>query len=160
MVLNSARVMKYLTNAQNAKAQQHGVDLTLNNICVCNGGHLIKSGATQRPQQSVRVTLTDDNKEVYVLDPGMYAVYFEQGVKLPNYVKANIIHRSSLLRIGGILMSAEYDPGFEVQNMGAFLNVTCQLTIERGARIAQIVMYETEPCEKYEGQYQNEVAPK
>jgi len=160
MVLTSNDVWSFLSgNLDNAKAQQHGVDLSIHSIRYVQGGEIYKDG--NRVHEGVLISpILDQNRETYRLEfPRMYAVYFEQGITLPANVKANIIHRSSLLRSGTILMSAEYDPGFTCANIGAFMYVTAPLILERRARIAQVVCYRVaDGANLYSGQYQNEKA--
>jgi deoxycytidine triphosphate deaminase len=79
---------------------------------------------------------------------------FEQGVKLPSNKTAFIRHRSSILRCGGIITSGVYDPGFEVDEMGAVLIATQPITIEKGARVAQIIIFDNFDAELYAGQWQ------
>ena len=157
MVLNSSEVQKCLTGKVDpSQVQQHGVDLTLLSICDLTGGEIYKENVRIGRENAllpVRDTLT--GKETYRLEQGYYAVYFEQGVKIPANIKANIIQRSSLARSGAQISSSEYDPGFETANLGAYLTVYKPIIIERGARVAQIVMAETNPVDSpYDGQYQ------
>ena len=58
---------------------------------------------------------------------GVYEVVFEQGCNFPNNVAGNIIHRSSVLRSGNLLLSAEFDPGFKTDNIGSFITVNTPL---------------------------------
>lgn len=159
MVFNSKHVLEHLIDPHNyAKAQQHGVDLTVVGFARCGGGAILKDKTIIDRINPVGLFKQDDGISYWLLDPGYYSVTFAQGIKVPPNTKANIIHRSSMLRAGGILMSAEYDAGFQTQNMGAFLLLTSAMKIELGARIAQIVMMSTEETETpYNGQFQNEI---
>jgi deoxycytidine triphosphate deaminase len=67
-----------------------------------------------------------------------------------------ITHRSSLLRMGWSLMSGIYDPGFAVEEMGAVMRGDTQIFIEKGARIAQIVVHECHNSSLYDGQWQKD----
>ena len=76
-------------------------------------------------------------------------------------VKANahtklLRHRSSLLRIGGSIPGGVYDPGFEVEQLGAMMFINLPIIIEEHARIAQMTMYENTPVPEefmYNGQF-------
>lgn len=91
----------------------------------------------------------------YILPQGVYSVTFNEGCKLPNNVSAKIVQRSSILRTGNIIMSSVYDPGFEVDNMGAMMFIYQEIIIGENARVAQIVCDETYAVSNvYNGQYQ------
>ena len=94
-----------------------------------------------------------NNRFVFKLDPGTYSLTFEQGCKLDNKHTAFIRHRSSILRCGGIITSGVYDPSFYVDEMGAVLIATKPIMIERGARVAQLVIFENYEAEAYSGQF-------
>ena len=91
---------------------------------------------------------------MFILPAGEYSLTFEQGVKLPSGKTAFIRHRSSILRCGGIITSGVYDPGFEVDEMGGVLIATQPITIEKGARVAQIIIFDNFDAELYAGQWQ------
>lgn len=158
MVLNSKQVMECITVGKElAKAQQHGVDLTLKSVKDVFGGSVRKDKSTQydEPSPYYPRAVFYENENSYTFVSGFFELRFEQGVKVPANVKANIVHRSSVLRAGGIITSGEYDPGFETDEMGAFILVSHPLILEKGARVAQLVMYEVnEGSELYNGQYQ------
>jgi len=61
-----------------------------------------------------------------------------------------------VLRCGGIITSGIYDPGFEVDEMGGVLIATKPIVIERGARVAQIIIFENSEAEAYNGQWMRE----
>ena len=44
--------------------------------------------------------------------------------------------------MGGTVTSGVYDPGFEVDEMGGVMTLTKSAVIEKGARLAQIIMFE------------------
>ena len=88
------------------------------------------------------------------LDSGsMYRLTFEPSVRIPENMCGLIIHRSSLARAGCYIFSGLYDSGFEGR-AGAFLHADCDVMIERGARLAQLVVFEADSRELYSGQWQ------
>lgn len=135
---------------------QVGIDLQVQSFRKITGvGFIPKVGKTILPTYE-EVQWGDDN--CVTLYPGSYEVVFEQGCKLPDNVAGNIIHRSSVLRSGELLMSAEFDPGFETENIGSFIAVNVPIKIEKGARLGQIVCHRTEKAAtKYNGQWQKDV---
>ena len=68
--------------------------------------------------------------------------------------KSFIRHRSSILRCGSFITSGVYDPGFEVEQMGAVMFVEEELYLEKGARVAQVIVLENTNAELYSGQWQ------
>ncbi len=153
-MLNNANQVEQLlqTNDKGAKAQV-GYDLTLKEVKQINGGAVFSDKTEVGPYLEVR-TFNKEGKTVYPLSPGTYSLTFEQGVKLSSNKTAFIRHRSSILRCGGIITSGVYDPGFEVDEMGAVLIATQPIMIEKGARVAQIIIFDNSEAELYDGQWQ------
>lgn len=153
-MLNNADQVEQLlqTNGKGAKAQV-GYDLTLKEVKRVMGGTVLSERTVVADYKEV--PLEDKaGRFLFVLEPGTYSLTFEQGVKLPTNKTAVIRHRSSILRCGGIITSGVYDPGFEVDEMGAVLIVTRMLTIEKGARVAQIIIFDNNEADAYDGQWQ------
>ena len=152
MILTGKQCEQYLTTNGTGKPAQVGYDLTLKSVKKINGG-LIAADHTTVCTYGV----VEPQKNSYFLTPGIYSLTFHQGCKLPATIKASIVHRSSVLRCGGVIISGVYDPGFEVDEMGAVLVTYEDLTIEIGARVAQIVMEECYSVDElYNGQWQKE----
>ena len=156
MLLDAHKVSQMLKlNDKGAKAQV-GYDLTLKSISKVNGGAVMQDKTVIFPYDEIAPTLNDDGKFIYVLESGTYSITFEQGCELDANHTAFIRHRSSILRSGGIITSGVYDPGFTVDEMGAMLVATERIVIERGARVAQIIMMQNLEAELYDGQWQKE----
>jgi deoxycytidine triphosphate deaminase len=156
MLLNALEVEKLLqTNDKGAKAQV-GYDLTLKGVKKINGGIVMSDKTIVEDYTEVMPQTNANGKLIYKLEPGTYSLTFDQGVKLPTNRTAFIRHRSSVLRCGGIITSGVYDPGFEVDEMGGVLIATQPLIIEKGARVAQIIMFQNMTAEAYDGQWQKE----
>lgn len=157
MLLNAKQVEAMLTTNGKGKAAQVGFDLTVCAVNKINGGGLYKSG-TEVDGYTEMGTFVDeeDRSDVWNLSPGTYSVTFEQGCKLDDKTTAFIRQRSSLLRMGGTCTSGVYDPGFEVDQMGGVMTLTEPIKLEKGARIAQIIMHENHSAELYDGQWQGE----
>ena len=153
MTLTGKQCEQYLTTNGMGKCAQVGYDLTVKSIKkYLSGGYV---GLKKTTPADLYVVGCFNDK--YILSPGMYSLTFHQGCKIPSNIKAKITHRSSILRCGGKIESGIYDPGFEVDEMGAVLFVMHELTIEKDARVAQIVMEECYTVDKlYNGQWQKE----
>jgi len=154
-MLNNAQQVEQLlqTNGKGAKAQV-GYDLTLKEVKRVKGGIVSSDKTVVHPYEDQVATSPEDGKEFFILTPGTYSLTFEQGVKLPSGKTAFIRHRSSILRCGGIITSGVYDPGFEVDEMGGVLIATELIMIEKGARVAQIIIFDNFDAELYAGQWQ------
>jgi len=155
MLLNASKVESFLQTNNKGKKAQVGYDLTLKLINKINGGCVMKDETKISHYNEIDLTLNDVGKYVYILNPGTYSLTFEQGCKLDANHTAFIRHRSSILRAGGIITSGVYDPGFNVKEMGAVLIATERIIIEKGARVAQIIMMKNYESELYDGQFQN-----
>ena len=156
MLLNADQVVQLLTtNNKGAKAQV-GYDLTLKGVKSIQGGMITTDKTTVYEYIEVLPMLSETGKFIYHLQPGVYSLTFEQGIKLPANRTAFIRHRSSVLRCGGIITSGIFDPGFEVDEMGGVLFAQQELFIELGARVAQVYMFENYEADKYSGQWQKD----
>jgi len=156
MLLNADGVASLLeTNDKGAKAQV-GYDLTLKSVNKVNGGMVMKDKTTVFDYDEVTPFINDSGRFLYQLEPGTYSLTFEQGCKLDDKHTAFIRHRSSVLRSGGIITSGVYDPGFEVDEMGGMLIANETIVLEKGARVAQIIMMENVTAELYDGQWQKD----
>ena len=153
-MLNNADQVEQLlqTNGKGAKAQV-GYDLTLKEVKQINGGTVLCDKTIVDQYNDVH-SYELEGKTRFSLAPGAYSLTFEQGVKRPSNKTAFIRHRSSVLRCGAIITSGVYDPGFEVSEMGAVLIATRPITIEKGARVAQITIFDNSEAELYDGQWQ------
>ncbi|VVB52383.1 Deoxyuridine 5'-triphosphate nucleotidohydrolase [uncultured archaeon] len=92
-----------------------------------------------------------------VLAPDEYVlVESVESVKMPAGVAARILPRSSLFRCGCMLYTALVDPGFTgTLTMGLKNECAHEFTLERGARVAQIVFEKVEGTTTlYAGKYQ------
>jgi len=156
MLQNANQIVELLTTNGKGQKAQVGYDLTLKSVNKINGGAVTANATIVAQYEEVLPTLTENNKIMYNLDAGAYSLTFEQGVKLPENKTAFIRHRSSILRCGGIITSGVYDPGFEVDEMGGVLVAQQPIAIEKGARVAQIIMMENTSAELYDGQFQKD----
>ena len=165
MYLNAKNVLKNLwINPEFkhfGKPAQVGYDLTLLAVSkIGSGNHTLyvdRSVVDKRAYAPYPLYINPENKDqqLWLFDPGVYSLTFHQGCKLSSNVKAEIVHRSSLLRMGVEIKSAVYDPGFKTDKMGAVMIVHNLMQIEYGARVAQILMSETQECVEYDGQWQD-----
>jgi|21_taG_2_1085346.scaffolds.fasta_scaffold00045_35 deoxycytidine triphosphate deaminase len=160
MLLNANQVEQMLITNGKGKKAQVGYDLTVTDVKSIRGGMLFADKTVLDRYDEVKLTTVEkaqgDERNVWVLTPGVYSVTFEQGCKLDDKTTAFIRQRSSILRMGGTVTSGVYDPGFEVDQMGGVMTLTKTVVLEHGARLAQIIMFENNSAELYDGQWQKD----
>ena len=160
MLLNANQVEEMLVTNGKGKKAQVGYDLTVKDVKAIRGGILYADETQLEPYDQIETMSVQkkdgDHREVWSLKPGIYSVTFEQGCKLDDQTTAFIRQRSSVLRMGGTVTSGVYDPGFEVDEMGGVMTLTKTVVIEKGARLAQIIMFENNSAELYDGQWQKD----
>jgi deoxycytidine triphosphate deaminase len=156
MLQNAFQVEELLQTNNKGSRAQVGYDLTLKSIKRVSGGVVMQDKTTVADYTEVTPSVNNDGKFIFKLEPGTYSLTFEQGCKLPNNMTAFIRHRSSMLRCGAVITSGVFDPGFEVDEMGSIMIVTESMIVEKGARVAQIIMFENNEAELYNGQWQKD----
>lgn len=137
-----------------AQLQPNGIDLRIIELFEVTGqAHL----GRDKPMDfsNVRVDPVFFDNGLVKLRPGRhYLVNFREHLTLDGSHCALIIPRSSMLRAGVDVRSALWDTGWNGR-LGGVIKVTNSLTVEYGARLAQIVVYEAETSDvKYSGRYQ------
>lgn len=156
MYLNAHEIDLLIKTVKGKKAQV-GIDLTLKNVKQINGGTLLKDETKLNKYLELTPSVNSDGRFGWMLVAGhSYSVTFDQGIELGHDQMAFIRHRSSLLRMGWTCTSGVYDPGFQVDEMGAVITGTNNIFIEQGARIAQIIVSQSHPADLYNGQWQGE----
>ena len=156
--------------------QQAGVDLRLMQVNgIVGGGVIPRVGKTQLPEYKPITDQTGGgngwcnnsyaiydefgNIEAWYLMPGYYEIILEEGCKMPNNRAMTFVQRSSLLRCGCIIRSSQFDPGFETEHMGTFMQVWRPIEIDKGARVCQTLVMETAEVaaeDLYNGQWQGD----
>lgn len=135
--------------------QQQGIDLRVESISIVgSGGHIPATGKTCLPENR-EVSCTEEG--VWCLYPGYYEVRFMEGCEIPCNRVMVLIHRSSVIRCGAEIVSAQWDANFHTEKMGCFFKVNVPMSIEKGARLAQTRVFETEDVDEnylYNGQFQ------
>lgn len=155
MLQNASQVQQLLITNDLGKPAQVGYDLTLKSVNLIGGGTVTKEKTLIDDYHEVMMTKDAKGRFVYQLAPGKaYSLTFEQGIKLDNKHTAMIKQRSSVLRCGAIITSGIYDPGFQTDNIGAVMFTYNRVVLEKGARVAQVYMFENTESELYEGQFQ------
>lgn len=139
--------------------QQQGVDVRLDRVRPVGKYGEVNQSGTKLPERQPNWTgaIESDGRITYTLGPGYYEVDLMEGVNVPNNISLHFKTRSSLVRCGAIVHSGQFDAGFHTDRAGCFLHVINPITIEKGARIAQAICFESEEVENlYDGQWQGD----
>lgn len=145
-----------ITNACEDGVQQQGIDVRLENIYKTSPNGYVPAHGKTKVNNHSQVHCVEG---VYNLSPGYYEVDLMEGCEIPNDAVLNFKTRSSLVRNGAIVHSGQFDAGFKTDRMGCFLHVINNISIEKGARIAQAIVTETHEvadCDSYNGQWQGD----
>ena len=158
MLLNSEQIAEFVKESEFSKRAQVGIDLSVAKIETVNSTSVVYMDKTYIDPYGYKTldTVIIDQREVWVLEPGVYSITFNEGVKIPPHCAAKITHRSSLYRTGTSIESPWWDPGFECDNMNTTMIVSVGLILEKNARAAQIAFHLIDKVgEQYNGQFQN-----
>ncbi len=157
MYRDGAFVGEHVTPTTGAQIQPNGVDLTLDAIFEpLEPGRITRNDTEIGKRQ--RVTSEERGRKVpetYYLSSGGYVVRYDEVVEIPDGHVGFLYPRSSLLRNGCMLDTAVWDAGYEGRGEG-LLEVHHDIELERGARIAQLVLAKADHEGTYEGSYQGE----
>lgn len=137
--------------------QQQGIDVRLDKIARIDNdqiGLVPVLGKTSIPAYR---KIYPNKENIFYLDPGYYEVTLCEACNIPSNMSLHYKTRSSLVRCGAIVHSGQFDAGFKTDAMGCFLHVIHPIQIERYARIAQAIVFESnEVTNIYEGQWQGD----
>lgn len=155
MFESGAYVAEHVSPLRDQQVQPNGVDLTLDAVFEQHGtGRIGRDGK----EIAARSTLDPDESEghaTFTLSPGGYVVRYAETVHIPEGHVGFIYPRSSLLRNSCMVDTAVWDAGYEGKGEG-LLEVYHEVEIERGARIAQLVLAAADHEGTYDGSYQGE----
>jgi len=144
-------VADQLDDVRDSQVQPNGVDLTLETVFEqTEPGRIGREGKHVGERREL-----DTVDGTFQLDPGGYVVRYADTVRIPEGHVGFLYPRSSLLRNSCMLDTAVWDAGYEGRGEG-LLEVFCEIELERGARIAQLVLAEAAHETRYDGTYQHE----
>ncbi|WP_416840283.1 deoxyuridine 5'-triphosphate nucleotidohydrolase [Haloferax sp. DFSO52] len=154
MYRSGSFVAQHISPVTDEQVQPNGVDLTLEAILEqAEPGRLGRDGKSIGERRELE--FDDQETETYRLEPGGYVLQYAETVGIPEDHVGFIYPRSSLMRNSCMLNTAVWDAGYEGKGEG-LLQVHHPIELERGARVAQIVLSEAAHEETYDGSYQGE----
>lgn len=149
------------TTKQYCKKAQVGVDVTAKSILDIEGTGQILADKTIVPDYAPILKQNYNGRRGWLLSKGTYIVNLNEGVQFGPQDTGMFIQRSSLNRSGCTVVSSVWDPGFTTREGNIVNAPTLRLVvsadnifIEENARIAQLIIFENEVTELYDGQFQ------
>ena len=161
MFRSGAFVADQLGDLDPEQVQPNGVDLRLDAILEpVEPGSITRDGTTIGRREPLDPAPLDsesgsDGREGYRLDPGGYILQYAETVSIPEGHIGFVLPRSSLMRNGAMANTAVWDAGYEGRGEG-LLQVHHEITLETGARVAQLVLASADHEGVYDGSYQGE----
>lgn len=155
MYESGAFVADHVDPVSEAQVQPNGVDLTVEAVLEQREpGRIGTEGKTIGDRQPVEAD-TGDGTETFVLPPGGYILQYAETIAIPEDHVGFLYPRSSLMRNSCMLNTAVWDAGYTGKGEG-LLQVHHEVELERGARVAQLVLADAEHADTYDGSYQGE----
>ncbi|WP_049985127.1 deoxyuridine 5'-triphosphate nucleotidohydrolase [Halobellus rufus] len=144
-------VARHVDAIDDEQVQPNGVDLTLGDVL-----EQVEAGHVGVDDKSVgeRDSLAAEDDD-YRLSPGGYVLQYAETIAIPEGHVGFLYPRSTLMRNSCMLNTAVWDAGYEGKGEG-LLQVHHPIHLERGARVAQLVLAEAEHNDVYDGSYQGE----
>ncbi len=150
-------VAEHIAETTDEQIQPNGVDLTVEAVYEQrDSGRIGREAKEIGDRQRIESEQVGENvPETYYLPRGVYIVQYGETVQIPEGHVGYIYPRSSLMRNSCMLNTAVWDAGYEGKGEG-LLQVHHDIELERGARIAQLVLSKADHEETYDGDYQGE----
>ncbi|QCC46632.1 deoxyuridine 5'-triphosphate nucleotidohydrolase [Halobellus limi] len=144
-------VASQIESVSDEQIQPNGVDLTLGDVLEqTEPGRVGVDGKTVGAREPV-----DADADVFDLDRGGYILQYAETISVPEDHVGFLYPRSTLMRNSCMLNTAVWDAGYEGRGEG-LLQVHHPIRLERGARVAQLVLAEASHDDVYDGTYQGE----
>lgn len=156
MYRSGAFVADHVDPTDDEQVQPNGVDLRLAAVLEPrDAGRIGRDGKEVADRREVAPETVDDDVGTYYLQPGGYVLRYAETVSIPAGHVGFIYPRSSLMRNACMLNTAVWDAGYTGKGEG-LLQVHHDVELERGARVAQLVLAEADHEGTYDGSYQGE----
>ena len=140
-----------LTNVKEGDSQPNAVDLRLGKVFKINNKAFEISEEYKSHRGTEEVQPTTDGW--YNLEEGTYEVVMENIVTVGTDEAGWVITRSTLNRNGVFITSGLYDSGYNGVMAGAMHVRSGPVSIQKGTRIAQFLLFKAESLTQYSGSY-------
>jgi dUTP pyrophosphatase len=155
MYASGAFVADHVEPVSEAQVQPNGVDLTVEAVLEQREpGRITQDGKTIGDRQPIQPD-TGGDTDTFYLPPGGYVLQYAETISIPGDLVGFVYPRSSLMRNSCMLNTAVWDAGYTGKGEG-LLQVHHDVELERGARVAQLVLADAHHEGSYDGSYQNE----
>ena len=152
MFRSGSFVASHIDAIDDEQVQPNGDDLTLGDVLEpTEPGFVGTDGKTVGERESVGAVAD----EIFQLDTGGYILQYAETIAIPEGHVGFLYPRSTLMRNSCMLNTAVWDAGYEGKGEG-LLQVHHPVRLERGARVAQLVLAEASHEDVYDGSYQRE----
>lgn len=150
-ILRRVEEDRLLENFENDCLESSGYDLRVGAFYSTGGEAFMSKGERKMPE------ITEIPEDILLLKPGEYVLMETvEKVNMPADLAARVLNKSSLFRCGASTFNALVDPGYQGKLTFGLKNISDHdFSIERGAKVAQIVFEEVKGgVQLYEGKYQ------
>ncbi len=153
-------VADHVSPTTEAQVQPNGVDLTLDVVFEQREPGRIGRESKEIGERVARpleehTWLDEEEPDIYYLPEGTYVAQYSERIQIPEGHVGYVYPRSSLMRNSCMLNTAVWDAGYEGRGEG-LLQVHHDIELDRGARIAQLVLAKANHEAVYDGSYQGE----
>ncbi|MFB6090860.1 MAG: deoxyuridine 5'-triphosphate nucleotidohydrolase [Halobellus sp.] len=164
MFRSGSFVADHIDPVDDDQIQPNGVDLTLGDVLEqAAPGYVGREGKVVGARESISPVDPDtpdgddvaSGADVFALDSGGYILQYAETIAIPDDHVGFLYPRSTLMRNSCMLNTAVWDAGYEGRGEG-LLQVHHPVRLERGARVAQLVLAEADHAGVYDGSYQRE----
>jgi len=140
-----------LTEVKDEDIQPNAVDLRVDKIFIIYPHTFTITNNTKSHRGTVE--LKPNEEGFWTLQEGSYEIVMENIIHVGENEAGWVITRSTLIRNGVFITGGLYDSGYNGV-MAAVLNVTCgPMTIQRGTRVGQFLLFDAQALHKYKGDY-------
>lgn len=150
-ILKLAKEKNMLEGYDESCLQGAGYDLRVGKFYNCSGDSYLGKDERRMPR------IEEIPSDILQMAPGDYVlIETVEKVNMPADIAARVLNRSSVFRCGATTFNALVDPGYQGTLTFGLKNVSnSSFSIQRGARVAQIVFEEVKGrTESYSGKYQ------
>ena len=155
MYASGAFVADHVEPVSEAQVQPNGVDLTVEAVLEQREpGRIGRDSKTIGDRQPVQPE-TSGVADTFSLPPGGYILQYAETIAIPDDHVGFLYPRSSLMRNSCMLDTAVWDAGYTGRGEG-LLEVHHDVELEKGARVAQLVLADADHEGTYDGAYQGE----
>jgi len=159
MYQSGAFVAEHVDPVAADQVQPNGVDLTVEAVLKqVEPGRIGTDGKTVGAREPVAPeggSGGGGDDDAFVLQPGGYVLQYAETISIPEGHVGFLYPRSSLMRNSCMLNSAVWDAGYTGRGEG-LLEVHHEVELQRGARVAQLVLADADHDDTYDGSYQGE----